>query len=92
MKTPLMTFLALGLIVGCTTDSPTEADFGNSVRQVISAQAAYPERVANPPTELPTHTMAPRLNNALEVYRTHVGDPKAIDRNIIVGANQGTEE
>ena len=77
-----------GYLGGCASQTAVEADFGNSVKQVLGAQIANPERVANPPSEMPAHTMGPRLNNALEVYQQSVGDPRTINESISVGTGQ----
>lgn len=65
---------------GCAWNEPsgTEADFGNSVRQMIAEQTANP----NPVAAGEEAGDGPRLEAVIEAYRTDAGSRKAIDRAI----------
>jgi citrate lyase gamma subunit len=59
-------------------ESGTEADFGNSVRQMIAEQTANP----NPQAAAEEAGDGPRLEAVIEAYRTDAGSRAAIDRAI----------
>lgn len=68
-------------LCACTAYPRTEADFGNSVRQMISAQTANPG-----PADLaaPEEGDGERLNTVVEAYRTDVSRGGAASQNVAV--------
>ena len=63
-----MAFMVVGMLTaaGCNTNA-VEADFGNSVRHMISAQTANPNAPVD--SEAIDGTGAERVQNALDVHR-----------------------
>ena len=71
----LFALAGLVLISACAVTSPTEADFGNSARNVIAKQqmpATGPLKADEPITVGDGR----RLENVITTYQTHVGDPQ----------------
>jgi len=66
------------LVAGCAS-SPTEADFGNSVRNVIAKQQ-LPSSGPLADDEPLQSTDGRRGENVANVYQRHVGDPAAVSR------------
>lgn len=64
--------IAALLIAGCADTPLADADFGNSVRQMVQAQTLDPAAASNPPELAPEITDGARLEQALEVYRKDV--------------------
>jgi hypothetical protein len=56
---------------GCV-DTPTDADYGRSVSQMIQAQTYDANASANPPEQAPATGDGARLQNALDAYRKDV--------------------
>lgn len=88
MSRLILTVSAL-LLAGCATTDPSrvEADFGNSVRQMTSAQILDPAAAQNPPTELPSGLDPGNAEAVLGVYREHVGDPEEVEKAFEIDAN-----
>jgi len=81
----LSVFPALSMACAWNEETGTEADFGNSVRQMIVGQTANPV-----PQEAGEETGdGPRSEAVLEAYRTDVGSRKAIDRAIDIDPSSG---
>lgn len=59
------------LAAGCA-DTPSDSDYGSSVRQMVQAQTYDPAAASNPPELAPEVTDGARLKNALDVYRKDV--------------------
>jgi hypothetical protein len=59
-------------IAGCADTPLADADYGNSVRQMIQAQTFDPAAASNPPALGPDITDGARLEAALEIYRKDV--------------------
>ena len=74
MKIEQTTALAVAslLTAGCADTPLADADYGNSVRQMVQAQTFDPAAANNPPALAPEITDGPRLETALEVYRKDV--------------------
>ena len=84
MKIDYRTFvLALAPVAlsACAVYPRTEADFGNSVRQMISAQTANPGP-ADPAA--PAEGDGERLNTVVEVYRADVSRGDQAPQNVSV--------
>lgn len=64
--------LATLALSGCADTPLADADYGNSVRQMIQAQTFDPAAASNPPELAPQITDGARLAEALEVYRKDV--------------------
>lgn len=60
------------LTAGCAETPLADADYGNSVRQMVQAQTFDPVAASNPPALAPDIADGPRLEKALEVYRKDV--------------------
>ena len=80
------TLFAVGalMLTGCSA-SPTERDFGDAVRHTMAQQRAAP---APAPAGDPT-TDGVRMENVMSVYRSFVGDPSPVVREVIVEQGQG---
>lgn len=74
-----LTMITLG---GCVNETVVEADFGNSVRQMVQSQQAHPEVSNNPNPEVVDGTDAERVVTVLKTYRTDVSSPKAITQEV----------
>lgn len=70
---------------GCAGPSAVEADFGNSVRQMVSAQQAHPEVSRNPDPAVVDGTDADRLVKVLKTYREDVAVPTDVKTGVAVG-------
>lgn len=66
-----ITALSALAAAGCV-DTPTDADYGRSVSQMIEAQTYDPAAAANPPEQPPTTSDGARLKNALDNHRKDV--------------------
>ncbi|MBM0106079.1 hypothetical protein JM946_15200 [Steroidobacter sp. S1-65] len=64
--------IATLLIGGCADTPLADADFGESVRQMVQAQTLDPAAASNPPALAPAITDGARLEKALEIYRQDV--------------------
>ena len=64
--------IAALLIAGCADTPLSDADYGESVRQMVQAQTLDPVAASNPPELPPEITDGARLEKALEVYRKDV--------------------
>lgn len=87
-KTTAITLLVMA-VSGCSSfggPTPTEEDFGNSVRQMISAQTANPKTPDSSPI---SEGDGERIGNALKTYRTDVGVPERVRDDIIIDVNDG---
>lgn len=73
----------LTLCAACAS-GPTrvEEDFGNSVRAMRQAQTLDPVAAAAPDLTPVEGTDGQRMENALNTYRTTVGDPAAVSESI----------
>jgi hypothetical protein len=60
------------LLGGCADTPLADADYGNSVRQMVRAQTFDPAAASNPAALAPEITDGARLEKALEVYRKDV--------------------
>ena len=56
---------------GCV-DTPSDADYGRSVSQMIQAQTYDANAAANPPEQAPDAGDGARLKNALDAHRKDV--------------------
>jgi hypothetical protein len=74
-----VTAVAALAAAGCA-DAPSEADYGNSVKQMVEAQTYDPAASANPPEQPPLASDGARLDNALAVYRADVAKAAAVKR------------
>jgi hypothetical protein len=71
MQATALAIVAL-LTAGCADTPLADADYGNSVRQMVQAQTLDPAAASNPPALAPEITDGARLEQALEVYRKDV--------------------
>ena len=69
---PVLAFV----LSGCATESATEKDFGNSVRNMISQQKYHPE------DEAPGYD-GQKSRKVLDAYRTDVPKPAEVDKQIV---------
>jgi hypothetical protein len=74
---------ALLLAAGCA-ETPTERDFGNSVREVMSKQIADPHAAALPSSDPITGGHAGRLEGVIEAHGTDVSDSSSISKPVSV--------
>lgn len=77
-------FSAAALLSGVVTvavagPTATEADFGNSVRNMIEQQTYDPKAAAQPAQNPPTMMDGERAAAALKVYRTQTEKPAKTD-------------
>lgn len=63
--------IAALLVSGCA-NTYSDADYGQSVRQMVQSQTFDPAAASNPPELAPEITDGARLQNAIEVYRKDV--------------------
>jgi hypothetical protein len=78
--------ITVALLGGCDTYGPTatELDYGNSVRNMVKNQTVNPGPVDEAPVEAGDGV---RTRNAIEVYRTDVGEPANVNRELVIGAD-----
>ena len=90
MKTVKLTLIGIGtlLTVGCA-GSAVEADFGESVRNMVQAQQAHPEVSRNPDPEAVDSTDGGRVVNAVDAYRSDVSKPSEVSQDIILRIGGG---
>ena len=65
------------LISGCADTPKLDADYGNSVRQMVQAQTYDPATASNPAELAPEMTDGVRVKNALDEYRKDVAKGRA---------------
>jgi len=68
------------LLMGCQAYPETEADFGNSVRQMVRTQQVYTGPVDPNPVE---GADGQRTEAVLETYRQSVSQPSEVDDPIV---------
>ena len=85
----LMTVMA-GLALGACASGPenVEKDFGNSVRQMVTAQTLDPAAAAMPDRDAIDTGDAERLNSVLEAYRADVAKPDDVGQPIVISVGQ----
>jgi hypothetical protein len=76
-----VTALAALTVAGCA-DTPSDADYGRSVNQMIQAQTYDSNAAANPPEQAPTTSDGARLQNALDNYRKDVAKGAEVKREV----------
>jgi hypothetical protein len=77
----------LAAIGGCeTTPSATEADYGNSVRQMVQSQTLNAGPVDNAPVDTGDGV---RAQNAIDVYREDVARPEQVNKDLTLGVDGG---
>ena len=69
---PCAVVVATVAVAGCADTPLADADYGNSVKQMLQAQTLDPIAASNPPELAPQMTDGARLENAMEVYRKDV--------------------
>ena len=74
-----VTALSALAAAGCA-DTPSDADYGRSVNQMIQAQTYDPAASANPPEQPPMTSDGARLDNALTIYRGDVAKAGEVKR------------
>lgn len=79
--------LAVAAVLSGCAASPTEREFGQAVRHTLAQQRVAP--MPAPDTE-PT-TDGQRLENVMSVYRSMVGDPIPVVRELEVQKGQGAQ-
>lgn len=80
----LYIILTAVLVAGCSLSEPrrTEADFGNSVRNMIAEQTYDPDAAARNAEQIPEGYDAELGENVMKVYRKDVAKPKTIAKPI----------
>ncbi|MEJ2114959.1 MAG: hypothetical protein P8X88_02680 [Gammaproteobacteria bacterium] len=84
-KLVITVFTLVSIFVsGCTSTDPTrvEADYGNSVRNMVEAQIYDPDAANYPPSEPPTTLDGNYAVEVLEAYRDDVSRPEEVRRPI----------
>jgi type IV pilus biogenesis protein CpaD/CtpE len=77
------------LLAACASEpTATERAFGDSVRQMISAQTYDPSTLTNPPEGAIENTDGQMLQGALESYRETVADQGAVGDSITINVGQ----
>jgi hypothetical protein len=78
--------IALAAACAACTNNPTvlEADYGKSVREMITAQVAHPETIANPSTAIVTGADPDMVNRAINTMRGDVAKPEDVKRDIVL--------
>ena len=85
----LASVAAAVLFAGCASEpTATERDFGNSVRQMITAQTYDKSTLSTPPEGAIENTDGQMLEGALETYRATVSDQSGLDSDIIISVGQ----
>lgn len=86
----LLASLSATLLLGACASEPTatESDFGDSVRQMISAQTYDPGTLSEPPESAIDSTDGQMLEGALEAYRTTVSDQSNVGNEITISVGQ----
>ncbi len=79
----LIVLSALAATAGCVApESAVEADFGNSVREMIRAQT-YDPSTLHRPSQVPVMGIdGEHAGYVLDTYRTDLGKPEAISQQI----------
>ena len=75
---------------GCASKTPTEASYGQAVREMISAQVADPTTLTNPSTAPVTGADPDMVNNAINAMRSEVAKPADVKRDIVVKLGRET--
>lgn len=79
----ILAFGVVAALAACnSTQSATEADFGNSAASLVKAQAANPETLENPSTEAPTGVDPDYASNVIEAMRESVSNPEEVRKPI----------
>ena len=78
--------IAAALVTGCSLSEPrrTEADFGNSVRNMIAEQTYNPAATAENGTEITSGYSGELGTKTIEVYNTDVAKPKKVSKPISI--------
>lgn len=76
-----VTALSALAAAGCA-DTPSDADYGRSVNQMIQAQTYDANAAANPPEQAPASGDGARLQNALDTYRKDVAKGAEVKREV----------
>ena len=71
----LSAMVGLVLISACAATSPTEADFGNSIRNMVAKQQMPGSGPLKADEPIPVGD-GRRLENVTTAYQSHVGDPQ----------------
>ena len=74
---------------GCAQPTQLERSFGASVRNMIEAQTFDPSTLTSPSTETIEGRDGQRLEAVLDVYRTDVAKPDAVQQDIVIGVESG---
>lgn len=81
--------LAMTALVTACANEPTgtERNFGASVRNMIEAQTYDPSTLSAPSTETIEDTDGRRLEAVLDVYRSDVAKPEAVNDEIVINVD-----
>jgi hypothetical protein len=82
-----VTALSALAAAGCA-DTPSDADYGRSVNQMIQAQTYDANAATNPPEQAPATGDGARLQNALDTYRKDVAKGADVKRDVEFTVNQ----
>ena len=82
--------IVVSLTSGCATEpTATEADFGNSVRQMIRAQTYNPDTLENPSREPVTGLDGEYAEAVVDAYKGDIAKPEQVRNEIQI--NVGNE-
>jgi hypothetical protein len=84
MKYIIIAAVLVAGTVSCATRTPTEADYGRAVREMINAQVADPRTLTNPSTAAVTGADPDMVNAALNTLRGEVAEPDDVKRDIVL--------
>ena len=79
----LVASLSLAWLPACTSVSPTEEDFGNSVRNFVAKQQMTPSGSLEADEPIQSGD-GRRLEGVTSVYQDNVGDPSPVVRQVEV--------
>jgi hypothetical protein len=81
--------LAIALFSGCVSQTPTEIDFGESVRATTSGQIYDMNAALNPETEAVTGGNADRLETVIKTHVSEVPMSQSVQQPISLNINSG---
>ena len=81
--------LAIAMVSGCISQTPTEIDFGKSVRATTSGQIYDMNAALNPETEAVTGGNADRLETVIKTHVSDVPMSQSVRKPISMNINSG---
>jgi len=81
---------ALATLFGCESTTTVESNYGQSVRQMITAQTYDPKTLTDPSTKPVEGADPDMVNAAINVFRETVSPPDDVGKDIVIQVgNQG---